>query len=51
VLGQMSDLLAPQFGTESLRWSMIFGQLLYLVAAVLMLLASRRLRQDWVEEA
>lgn len=51
VLGQMSDLLAPQFGTESLRWSMIFGQLLYLVAAVLMLLASRRLWQDWVEEA
>ena len=51
VLGQVSDLLAPTFGTESLRWSMIFAQLLYLVAAVLMLLASRRLRQDWVEEA
>ncbi len=51
VLGQVSDLLAPQFGTESLRWSMVFGQVLYLIAAVLMLLAARKLRQDWVEEA
>ncbi|WP_244982533.1 spinster family MFS transporter [Croceicoccus marinus] len=50
-LGQVSTLLAPIYGDEALRYSMLLGLSLYLLAGVLMLLAGPGLRKGWVEEA
>ena len=47
--GWMSDLLAPRFGEESLRWAIYTGMGFYLLASVLLIGASRTLRKDWVE--
>ncbi len=47
--GWMSDLLRPTFGDESLRWSIYTGMGFYLLAAVLLIGASRTLKRDWVE--
>ena len=47
--GWMSDLLRPAFGEESLRWSIYSGMAFYLVAAALLIAASRTLKKDWVE--
>lgn len=46
--GWMSDLLAPRFGEESLRWAIYTGMGFYLLAAVLLIGASRTLKRDWV---
>ena len=48
--GFASDLLRPQFGDESIRWAIYSGGAFYLIAAVLLLLGSRTLKRDWVEE-
>lgn len=47
--GWMSDLLAPRFGEESLRWAIYTGMGFYLLAAILLIGASRTLKRDWVE--
>ena len=47
--GWMSDLLRPQFGEESLRWAIYTGMGFYLLAAVLLIGASRTLKKDWVD--
>ena len=47
--GAMSDLLAPQFGKESLRLSIYSGMAFYLLASLLFITASRTLKRDWVE--
>ena len=47
--GWMSDLLAPRFGDESLRWAIYTGMGFYLLAAVLLIGASRTLKKDWVD--
>ncbi|GLS02446.1 MFS transporter [Brevundimonas denitrificans] len=47
--GWMSDLLKPQFGDESLRWAIYTGMGFYLLAAVLLIGASRTLKRDWVD--
>jgi len=47
--GQVSDLLKPVFGAESLRWAIYTGMGFYLLAALLFILASRRLARDWVD--
>ncbi len=47
VLGELSTLLTPALGDESLRYSILIGSCLYLVAAGLMYLASRTLARDW----
>ena len=47
--GWMSDLLAPRFGDESLRWAIYTGMGFYLLAAVLLIGASRTLKRDWVD--
>lgn len=47
--GWMSDLLAPRFGEESLRYAIYSGLGFYLVAALLFTAASRTLKRDWVE--
>ena len=47
--GWMSDLLAPHFGAESLRWSIYTGMGFYLLASILLFGASRTLKKDWVD--
>jgi MFS family permease len=47
--GWMSDLLAPQFGEESLRWAIYTGMGFYVLAALLLIGASRTLKKDWVD--
>ncbi|AIT79869.1 spinster family MFS transporter [Novosphingobium pentaromativorans] len=49
-LGALSTALAPVYDEESLRYSMLFGLVLYLIAAVLMALAGPALRREWVSE-
>lgn len=49
-LGALSDALAPVYGNEALRYSMLFSLALYLVAALLMAIAGPNLRRDWVRE-
>ncbi|RZJ43351.1 MAG: MFS transporter, partial [Brevundimonas sp.] len=47
--GWMSDLLRPQFGDESLRWAIYTGMGFYILAAFLLIGASRTLKKDWVD--
>ncbi|RPF72834.1 spinster family MFS transporter [Aurantiacibacter spongiae] len=49
-LGAFSETLVPIYGDESLRYSMLYSLLLYGISALLMALAGRSLRRDWVEE-
>ncbi len=49
VFGFVSDLLAPRYGAESMRYAIYFGLSFYLLAATLLYFASRRLPADWVE--
>ncbi|WP_114392380.1 spinster family MFS transporter [Oleisolibacter albus] len=46
-LGALSDYLGPRYGADSLRYSILYGLVFYLLAAGFYLLASRRLAQDW----
>jgi len=46
--GWMSDLLAPRFGDESLRWAIYTGMGFYVLASLLLFSASRTLKKDWV---
>jgi predicted MFS family arabinose efflux permease len=48
--GAVSDALTPRFGAEALRYAIYSGLAFYLVAALLFLLAARRLPRDWVAE-
>lgn len=50
-LGAVSDFLAPTYGDEALRYSMLYSLGLYGVAALLMALAGPALRGDWISEA
>lgn len=47
--GWMSDLLAPRFDEESLRWAIYTGMGFYLLASALLIGASRTLKRDWVD--
>jgi predicted MFS family arabinose efflux permease len=49
ILGSLSDRLTPAFGDEALRYAMLFSLVFYLIAALLMALAAKPLRKDWVE--
>jgi MFS family permease len=48
-IGSLADAFEPAYGIEGLRYAIAVGLCLYLVAGVLMLVASRTLKQDWVE--
>ncbi|SFS13629.1 Predicted arabinose efflux permease, MFS family [Sphingomonas jatrophae] len=48
-IGYVSDRLAPRFGEESLRITILFSLGFYLLAAALMWAGSTRLRRDWVD--
>lgn len=47
LFGLISDRLAPSFGDQSLRYSILIGLSFYLLSAALFFLASRRLDRDW----
>ncbi len=49
LIGAVSDALAAQFGEQSLRYSILAGTGFYVVAALLMLAASRTLARDWTD--
>ena len=49
VLGALSDAMTAPFGEEALRYAMVAALGFYLVAALLMWLASRHLQRDWVD--
>ena len=50
LLGAVSDVLAPTYGEQALRYSMLWSLALYVLAALLMGLAGRHLRSGWVAE-
>jgi len=50
LIGYVSDRLQKTSGIESLRYAAVGCTAFYLVAALLMLFAVRRLRTDWVED-
>lgn len=47
ILGEMSVRLQPYFGEESLRYSILIGAGFYVLAAIFLLLAARRIARDW----
>ncbi|MEO7365611.1 MAG: MFS transporter [Sphingomicrobium sp.] len=51
LFGGLSDALKASYGVESLRYAAIGCTAFYLLAGGLMLIAARRLRTDWVEDA
>jgi predicted MFS family arabinose efflux permease len=48
LIGVVSDAMRARFGAESLRYAILTGTGFYLIAAVLLLFAGRRLAKDWV---
>ncbi len=48
-MGALSDALTPIYGTDALRYSMLYALVLYALAALLIGLAGPRLRRDWVD--
>ncbi len=50
-LGALSDILAPIYGDDALRYSMLISLIFYLLAAGFMALAARPLQREWVEES
>jgi len=49
LMGTLSDALKASYGADSLRYAAIIGVSLYLVAALLALLAIKPLKRGWVE--
>lgn len=47
--GAMSDYLKPQLGDDSIKYSFIIGLGFYLAATLLLVLASLRIKKDWVD--
>ena len=47
ILGEMSDRIAVTYGTDSLRWSLLYGLGFYLLSALIYLVAATRLNRDW----
>ena len=50
LIGALSVMFKERYGTEALRYASVSVVGFYLIAALLMLLAVRRLREDWVED-
>jgi len=49
VLGALSDALTARLGDDALRYAVLAGLALYLLASLLMWLAVRPLRRDWLD--
>jgi MFS family permease len=50
LIGSISDALKESYGAESLRYAAVGCTGFYLLAALLMLFAIKRLRTDWVDD-
>jgi MFS family permease len=50
LIGSISDALKASYGAESLRYAAVGCTGFYLLAALLMLFAIKRLRKDWVDD-
>lgn len=50
LIGALSELFKDRFGIEALRYAAVSVVGFYLLAALLMMLAVRRLRADWVDD-
>lgn len=46
-IGLLSETLRGRYGDESLRYSILAGSVFYVIAAILLFLASRYIDQDW----
>jgi len=46
-IGLLSDILAVQYGDESLRYSILAGTGFYVIASALFFVAARWVEQDW----
>jgi len=51
LIGAMSEIYRARFGSEALRFAAVSVVGFYVLAALIMLLAVRRLRTDWIEDA
>jgi MFS family permease len=51
LIGALSELFKHRFGIEALRYAAVSVVGFYLIAALLMSFAIRRLRDDWVEDS
>ena len=47
-LGFMSDTIGPAYGQDALKYSILYGLVFYLLSALFYLVASKRLKRDWV---
>jgi hypothetical protein len=47
LIGALSDALHVRAGADSLRYAIVAGTGFYLLAAVFLVIASRRLEKDW----
>ena len=47
-LGFMSDTIGPAYGQDALKYSILYGLVFYLLSALFYLIASKRLKRDWV---
>lgn len=50
LIGALSDLFKARFGSEALRYAAVSVVGFYVLAALLMMLAVRHLRTDWVDD-
>jgi MFS family permease len=50
LIGRISDGLKTSYGAESLRYAAVGCTAFYLLAALLMFFAAKRLRADWVDD-
>jgi MFS family permease len=48
LIGVVSDMTRARFGAESLRYAILAGTGFYLLAALLLIFAGRRLAEEWV---
>jgi MFS family permease len=51
LIGRVSDALKSSYGADALRAAAVGGTIFYLLAAILMFFAAKRLRNDWVEDS
>lgn len=51
LIGALSELFKARFGTEALRYAAVSVVGFYLLAALLMLFAARKLRNEWIEDS
>jgi MFS family permease len=50
LIGALSELFKGRFGTEALRYAAVSVVGFYLIAAILMFVAARRIRDAWIED-